>query len=382
MNWTGIIRFFTRGAGLMALIMLAIFGVCYYVGKAQLEKHATEAKKNENDRQVGKVVQEPTPVDTVPKEQELQNRSLMPVNRRAAPEVTQQPAARPESKAALLRPALLSFYEDVQTAPTPTPTPEVHAKPEVWLPPTIFVPCVLVNTVESSHINTPVVGKVEQDIVRENNGVRRIIIPRGTVVSCFAQSGSVRDRIEVSGTWKFVFPDGRQLEVPGVACTREADPTTQQFGIEDGSAGLEGEIIESDHYANFKALVALLTTATVQAGTAAAGSALQANHGASFTTLPDTTPILQTYLAQLLNGSTGDARFVRVRASSEFYIFPTEAILPTHRTITTERVVANTAEQAPSDPVQAATQIERQLMRDAQPQPTPQVGNPSPNMKF
>jgi hypothetical protein len=56
-------------------------------------------------------------------------------------------------------------------------------------------------------------------------------------MSSFAQKGAVRDRIEVAGTWLFVFADGRQLKVPGIACDREADPSNQQFGIEDGSAG-------------------------------------------------------------------------------------------------------------------------------------------------
>ena len=52
----------------------------------------------------------------------------------------------------------------------------------------------------------------------------------------------------------------------------EADPANQQFGIEDGSAGLQGELIESDHWANAKAFIALLMTAAMQTGTAAATS--------------------------------------------------------------------------------------------------------------
>ena len=63
------------------------------------------------------------------------------------------------------------------------------------------MPCALVNTVESSHINTPVVGEVLQDMYQ--NG--RLIIPAGAIVSSFAESGAVRDRIEVAGTWLITY---------------------------------------------------------------------------------------------------------------------------------------------------------------------------------
>jgi hypothetical protein len=60
-----------------------------------------------------------------------------------------------------------------------------------------------VNTVESSHINTPVVGEVLRDVYQNGH----LIVPAGAVVSSFAQSGAVRDRIEVAGMWLIVYPD-------------------------------------------------------------------------------------------------------------------------------------------------------------------------------
>jgi hypothetical protein len=170
--------------------------------------------------------------------------------------------------------------------------------------------------------------------------------------------------------------------VPGIACDREADPSNQQFGVEDGSAGLQGELVESDHWANAKAFIALLMTSTVQAGTAAAGSALQAEHGASFVSLPDTTPIMAKYLDQLLNGETGDGRFVRVRASTEFYIFPTDTVLPSHRSVVNNASM-KTEEPGPeisSNPGQAAIQLERELMKESQQQPIP--SNDSPKFRY
>ena len=276
-------------------------------------------------------------------------------------------------------PTLVTFYAQVAATPSPTPTPPAEKRqPEYWLPPSMFIPCTLVNTVESSHINTPVVGEVSRDCYQNGH----LIVPAGTIVSSFAQNGAVRDRIEVAGMWLFVFADGRQLKVPGIACDREADPSNQQFGIEDGSAGLQGELVESDHWANAKAFLALLMTSANQAGTVAASSALSSSRFGGAVVLPDTTPIFAKYLDQLLNGETGDGRFVRVRASTEFYIFPTDTILPSHRSIVNQANM-KTEEPAPeisSDPGQAAIQLERQIIKESQQQPSP--SNDSPKFKY
>jgi hypothetical protein len=121
-------------------------------------------------------------------------------------------------------PQLVSFYAQVPGAsPSPTALPKViHKTPNAWLPPATFIPCALVNTVESSHINTPVVGEVLRDVYQNGH----LIIPAGAVVSSFAESGAVRDRIEVAGVWLIVFPDGRHLRVRGIAYDREANPIT------------------------------------------------------------------------------------------------------------------------------------------------------------
>jgi hypothetical protein len=261
----------------------------------------------------------------------------------------------------------VSFYAQVSSPePSPTPAPAERKDPRAWLPPSIFIPCALVNTVESSHINTPVVGEVLRDVYQNGH----LIIPAGAIASSFAQSGAVRDRIEVAGVWIIVYPDGRHLKLRGIACDREADPANQQFGIEDGSAGLQGELIESDHWANAKAFIALLVTAATQTGTAVATSTLQAAHTTGVTALPDTTPILAKYLDQLLNGETGDGRFVRVRASKEFYLFVSETIVPSRRTIEEEKVAEEDLSKALSPEndkiLQQAVNMEREIQNGAQ----------------
>jgi hypothetical protein len=345
------------------------------------ERAVAEAEKRQVQRPLGQV----KPSDSVDQSQAAKEALLS--NRRLSPGFTTAPETVPIPNAPVAQrgrpaslPTLVSFYAQVAATPSHTPTPEPERpRPEYWLPPSIFIPCTLVNTVESSHINTPVVGEVTRDCYQNGH----LIIPAGTIVSSFAQNGAVRDRIEVAGTWLFVFSDGRQLKVPGIACDREADPSNQQFGTEDGSAGLQGELVESDHWANAKAFIALLMTSATQAGTAAVSGAISHGTGAGVGVgLPDTTPIMAKYLDQLLNGQTGDGRFVRVRASTEFYIFPTATVLPSHRSIVNE--ASDKREQPPlensSDPNQAAIGLERQLLREAQPEPSPE--NDSPKYKY
>jgi hypothetical protein len=372
------IRFFIRGPGLALVIVGAIIGVGYVVKQGN-EKRAAEAAKRQVQRPLGTV----SPQDNVDKSQaskevSLQDGHLIP-GARTQPDavpIPNAPVVTPGRQAAL--PTLVSFYAQVQSTPSPTPAPEPSHKPaEYWLPPSIFIPCSLVNTVESSHINTPVVGEVIRDCYQ--NG--KLIIPAGTLVSSFASNGATRDRIEVAGVWLFVFADGRQLKVPGIACDREADPTNQQFGIEDGSAGLQGELRESDHWANAKAFLALLISNTTQVATSAANGVVSRGFGGGVG-LPDTSAIQAKYLDQLLNGQTGDGRFVQVPASKEFYIFPTETVLPGHRSIVNSASMKSDDQPLPlsSDPAQQAIQAERDMMRQINPQPNP--ANDTPHFKY
>jgi hypothetical protein len=360
------VRFFVTGPGAILIVVAFILGVGCIVKRGQ-DKERAEAAKRQVQRQLGQV--KPSgQVDkaTAPKEVLLyDNRLQSPPagNQPQAPQVVETPAIERQQSLA----SLVSFYQAVAPIPTPTPAAPQPKDVTAWLPPGIFIPCALVNTVESSHINTPVVGEVIRDVFQKNDGVPHVIVPAGTLVNSFAQSGAVRDRIEVAGSWVFVFPDGRQLKVRGIACDREADPANQQFGIEDGSAGLQGELIESDHWANAKAFIALLMTASMQTGTAVATSALQATHTTGVTALPDTTPILAKYLDQLLNGETGDGRFVRVRAGKEFYVYPTETIEPQHRAVSDNRPPENLSSvQSLSPAASEAVELEKQILKASQ----------------
>jgi hypothetical protein len=366
-KWIG---FFLFGPGSILVVISVVIGVAGIIHQGQ-EKQRIAAEKHQVQRPLGQVKpRDAVDKSTAPKEVILSNKRIVLGNtsEQITPAQTQV-VSLPNAPSQRQLPQLVSFYAQLPpTTPSPTPTAEASQKTvTAWLPPGIFIPCALVNTVESSHINTPVVGEVLRDVYQNGH----LIIPAGAIVSSFAQSGAVRDRIEVAGVWVIVYPDGRRLRVNGIACDREADPENQRFGIEDGSAGLQGELIESDHWANAKAFIALLMTATMQTGQAVATSALQAEHTTGVTAFPDTTPILAKYLDQLLNGETGDGRFVRVRSSKEFYVFVTDTVFPSKRVVADEAApdASTAAPLSENDKIlQEAVKVERSIRDAAQPQ--------------
>jgi Bacterial conjugation TrbI-like protein len=145
--------------------------------------------------------------------------------------------------------SLLAFVLACAIVPAaPVATAAQQTNSGEWMPPGLYIPCAVVNTVESGHIKSPVIGEVLSNIWQNGH----VIIPAGTVVSSLAQPGAVRDRIEVAGVWLIVYPDGKQLKVHGIACDREADHSNQRFGVEDGSAGLRGELVEADNSTHTK----------------------------------------------------------------------------------------------------------------------------------
>ena len=115
-----------------------------------------------------------------------------------------------------------------------------------------LVQCELIVTVDSSAINTPIIGLVTDDIWHDGH----LIIPAGTEVHGTAKVDRVRERIASSGGWTFVWRGGEELNVNGLALDREKQPDGTGWGITDGSAGLRGELLKSDDLAEVKLFAA------------------------------------------------------------------------------------------------------------------------------
>ena len=379
-----IIRFFTTMPGALLPLIGGLFVIAWFIA----EQRGHQGPSTGPQRELGQVKPVASvPADRAQQEEVVENRSVIPVQ----PVVERQPqpqrAALQEKEEARSSPppvqSAVSFY--VSASPAPTPTPVVRkAPPKIWLPRGIFIPCALVNTVDSSHMDTPVVGEVIRDVWQRNNGTSHLIIPAGTLVNCFATAGRVRDRVEVKGTWSLTFPDGLEYELEGVACDREADPETQEYGLEDGSAGLQGNIYYTDRYAELKAFGAAVVTGVLQGFQTVQGTAYNGNnleHTPQNAMLQGATSVADLLVLKYLNANDGDETWVQVKAGKEFYIYPMTVIRPDKRSV-------GAKEQRDDDPQAGATpspspvnpaalsvnqviELERKLGVQAQPQQQP-----------
>jgi hypothetical protein len=332
-----LLRFFWPGPGRWILFILAGLGVAYYIGKYQTHQRTPEV--NPSHRPVAKPNNDPK-VDPAyaQKQTVLADR---PVELPERPTVNRPSAARAEAPERLRlapKPALFIY----EAPPVPPPAPARAAEPVksrmpedplVWLPAGTKIPCRTSGSLESGSLDAPLTGIVDTD-VEQRCGDRLYpkVIPAQTLVSCWASPQAVRNRVGLSGIWLMTFADGRSIKFPGVALCRQED-AAHHLGLEDATPGVLGQVVVTDPAAQGKALLALLATSILSAGQTAAGAALQAAHSSGFYQVPDTTPILAKYLDQMLNGRTGgDATYVYVPSSTQFYVVPSVTIYPNSRT--------------------------------------------------
>ncbi len=197
-----------------------------------------------------------------------------------------------------------------------------------------LIPCETVITIESSKLDTPVIGLVTEDVW--HNG--ELIIPAGAEIHGRASLDRARERIAASGKWVVVWRDGTalngtELVLNGIALDREKDDTSGVFGLRDGSAGLLGDVVKSDDWQEIK-----LFASTFLAGFAGGLQQLR-NQNTAFgdlvqvpkasgqnAALQGTADVLNAYAKEIQQAIARDGFFVRVTAGKQFYLYVTETI--------------------------------------------------------
>ena len=196
-----------------------------------------------------------------------------------------------------------------------------------------LIPCETVVTIESSRLETPVIGLVTDDVWHEG----RLIIPAGAEVHGRASLDRSRERIAVAGKWVVVWRDGSSLNgtelvLSGIALDRQKDDATGEFGMRDGSAGLVGQLIRSDNWQEVK-----LFASTFLAGMAS-GLQEMRNQGTAYGDVPvpvasgknaalqGTSDVLNLYARQIQDVIARDGFYVRVPAGKQFYLYVTETV--------------------------------------------------------
>lgn len=262
--------------------------------------------------------------------------SSLPPNRPAQPAPTDETEATSKSRSS----ALLSSNK---TPPKPRAlpislisSPPTEGQPlcQTYAPFGRLIPCETVVTIESSKLDTPVIGLVTEDVW--HNG--QLVIPAGTEVHGRAALDRSRERIAVSGRWVVVWRDGSplngtELVLNGIALEREKDDSTGEFGLRDGSAGLLGQLLKTDDWQEIK-----LFASTFVAGFAGGLQQLQ-NQGTALggisqvpiastrnAALQGTADVLNAYAKEIQETIARDGFFVRVPAGKQFYLYVTETI--------------------------------------------------------
>ncbi|MBN8417808.1 MAG: TrbI/VirB10 family protein [Verrucomicrobia bacterium] len=203
--------------------------------------------------------------------------------------------------------------------------PFVPKAPKLFAPRGILIKAALVITVDSSSLQTPVLGLVTEDVYWNH----QLVLPAGTQVHAKAGKGRIRDRIEVAGGFTFIWEDGREYSISGVALDHErlSDDT---FAITDGSAGIKGIVVQNDQYAQVKVLIA------------EALQGIMLNNRQQFQSIYGLVPQNTTSNAALGGGAQAasayskllttqlsqDLDFVRVGAGTQFYIYTTDVFEP------------------------------------------------------
>jgi hypothetical protein len=209
-------------------------------------------------------------------------------------------------------------------AETPSNEPKPKELSEDFAPFGRLIPCELIVTVDSSSINTPIIGLVTEDVFHRG----RLIVAAGTEVHGNAQVDRVRERIASDGRWTLVWQTGEQLSMSGLALDREQDTDGEGWAITDGSAGLRGRLIKRDDLAEIK-----LFAATLLSGAASALTERQATPFGSFALpslqnapLQGAQSVLDRYAQQIQQSIERDGFYVRVPAGKQFYLYVTQTL--------------------------------------------------------
>ena len=253
----------------------------------------------------------------------------MPQPRVESEPVESRPRAARENKNAQLG-AKQALPISLFTASAATEASELS---KTYAPYGRLIPCETVVTIESSRLDTPVIGLVTDDVWHEG----RLIIPAGAEVHGRASLDRSRERVAVAGKWVVVWRDGTSLNgtelvLSGIALDRQKNDTTGEFGMRDGSAGLVGQLIKSDNWQEVK-----LFASTFLAGMAS-GLQEMRNQGTAYgdvavpvasgknAALQGTSDVLNLYAKQIQDVIARDGFYVRVPAGKQFYLYVTETV--------------------------------------------------------
>lgn len=331
MNPRRLWEFLRSRFGLFVIFIVAIFAGSWLLGRhaltnrqsSRLALRGARADLGQVSEQLGQGLQSGTPQTPNGSRSKANDGTLVPFDPPAPGNVPARPAA-PKAAAPPKKihyAALLAGYQVPPAAPAAAPAP-----PQRFIPYGTLLKCKLVNTVDSSDIQTPIIALLLEDVWQDG----KLVVPANTLVHGLAHSGRMRDRINASGTWRFVWQDGRELAFNGLALDREYDHDVDGYGITDGSAGLKGQVMAADDLQEVKMLAAAALSGFAQGSQ----DRIVTGYGV---TLPGSLQnglwqgagqVFQTYAQRTLTDIEQNGYYVRVAAGKEFYLYVVGTVNP------------------------------------------------------
>ena len=184
-----------------------------------------------------------------------------------------------------------------------------------------LIPCETVITVDSSSIQTPIIGLVTENIYHAG----KLVIPAGTEVHGTAKTDHQRERIASGSSWTLVWQHGEEMQIKAIALDREFSNSTNQTGwaITDGSAGLRGELIKSDNLAEIKLFAATFLSGAAGALTEKKETLFGPINSPSLNNAPlaGAQDVLKIYAQQISDSIQKDGFYIRVPSGKQFYLY-------------------------------------------------------------
>jgi hypothetical protein len=231
-----------------------------------------------------------------------------------------QPLPSQTNRQATVLPAICLFADSTAGNPRPKRLGSVYA------PFGRLIPCETITTVDSSTLETPIIGLVTENIYFGG----KLVISAGTEVHGTAQTDHQRERIGSGTTWTLVWQSGEELQLKAIALDREFDNNTNMSGwsLTDGSAGLRGEIIKTDNLAEIKLFAATFLSGAASALTAQQQTVFGPINSPTLNNAPfaGAQAVLQTYAQHIYDSIQKDGFYVRVPSGKQFYLYVLQTI--------------------------------------------------------
>ena len=196
--------------------------------------------------------------------------------------------------------------------------------------------CHLYNTIESTNLETPVIGIVDEDFWWGH----KLLIPANTELHGVATGEKVRDRIGCDTNWIAVIYNPRdnsrkELRIQGVALDQDKAPTADpadpsrfaHYGLTDGSAGLRGDIVVLDIKTQLKNKAELFASAFLAGFSQSFQTTNQTIYGFEPTptlknaALGGAASVMAEYADEIRRKIEQDSEYVRVTAGKQFYVY-------------------------------------------------------------